>query len=115
VSTDNVTPIRPPSGPPPPAKPPRRARKPRSPRYLTLRRQDLRRGLSVNEAFETVEAVYGLRGVCQALQLASEELDSVRARTAAERRAKYRDNERVWDLAMAAKVLAEIVADRVEE
>lgn len=84
----------------------RRPRKAK-PHYLHLRRQ------GVNEDFLTVDAVYGLRGVCQALCSASQEIDPAAA-NAEEPWARDRENDHVRDLAQAAKVLSAIVGDRVE-
>lgn len=91
MSADNVTPIRPDAGPP---KPPRRQRKAKR-HFLHLT------GSKDGENFTTLDILNGLRGVCRALDTAA--VDS-----------GCGDVDHVGDLAMAAAVLSEMVADRVE-
>jgi hypothetical protein len=90
-SENNVTPIKPPAGP-------RAPRRPRKPERVFLKLISEVEG----EEFTTLDAVNGLRGVCQALDLAA--VDS-----------SCQDIDHVGDLAMAAKILSQIVGGRVEE
>jgi hypothetical protein len=92
VNADNVTPIH--SGGTPPERPRRRPRE-RVRLYLKLTHS------KEDEGFTTLDVVNGLRGVCRALDLAA--VDS-----------SCSDIDHVGDLAMAARVLSEMVGDRVE-
>ena len=91
MDSQNVTPIRPPSGPQGPAGKPRRARLKRPREGLLLR--DSNDG----EGFSTLDLVYGLQGVCVAIDASSRH-----------------DTDFVHRLSMAAKILSTMLADRVE-